>query len=291
MSRTYSTIFYKKLVISSILFTITIFDVLFVVFFYIPNLEVIANLYVVYYYATILTFIVIVRVIVSLYASIILWRLWLDEKRFSLFTLPFLFSLFFVIFLAAKIMDVIVYVALRMYLAYGYPHDFLLYIMKVRYLIAILNILPIFLVGIYLYLFKRSLKKEEFVIAPKTKRNAALFSFLYSLSLAIFITLINDWMLFSFFVFIVAVSSFSFAIWLFIVIHRTKRLPEINSLIISIGFTCYFIVNAISPLVMNLIFPISLEGERLSALIFELGTLFSLIIIILGFKIKASYNK
>jgi len=236
-----------------------------------------------------LTFFVILRVIVSLYASIILWRLWLEQKRFSLFSLPFLLSLFFIIFLAGKIMDIMVYLAVGMHLSYGYPLDFLLFTLKVRYLIGLINVLPIFLVGIYLYLFKRSLKKEEFFIAPKTKRNTVLFSLLYSLSLAIFIILISDWMLFSFVIFIASVSSFSFAIWLFIVIHRAKRLPEINSLVIGLGFICYLIVNAVSPLVMNLLFPISLEGERLSALIFEVGTLFSIIIIILGFKIKASY--
>ena len=70
---------------------------------------------------------------------------------------------------------------------------------------------------------------------------------------------------------------------------KGKILSEINSLIISIGFTCYLISNLILPLLTTVIGPTSLEGERIGALILELGTLFSMVIIILGFKRKANY--
>ncbi|MBY9019917.1 MAG: hypothetical protein KGD67_02585, partial [Candidatus Lokiarchaeota archaeon] len=60
--------------------------------------------------------------------------------------------------------------------------------------------------------------------------------------------------------------------------------------IISIGLICYLISNLILPILTNVIGSTSLEGERIGGLIIELGTLFSMIIIILGFKKKANYK-
>ncbi len=69
-------------------------------------------------------------------------------------------------------------------------------------------------------------------------------------------------------------------------------LIEINNLIINIGFICYLISNLILPtLLANYIDPSSLDGERIAALILELGTLFSIVIALLGFRKKANYKK
>ena len=68
-------------------------------------------------------------------------------------------------------------------------------------------------------------------------------------------------------------------------------LIEINNLIIKIGYICYLISNLILPIFANNIGFSSLERERIGALILELGTLFSMVIILLGFKKKANYKK
>ena len=71
----------------------------------------------------------------------------------------------------------------------------------------------------------------------------------------------------------------------------TIILIEINNLIINIGFIYYLISNLILPILANYIDPSSLDGERIAALILELGTLFSIVIVLLGFRKKANYKK
>lgn len=66
---------------------------------------------------------------------------------------------------------------------------------------------------------------------------------------------------------------------------------EINNLIINIGFIYYLISNLILTILANYIDPSSLDGERIAALILELGTLFSIVIVLLGFRKKANYKK
>jgi len=71
----------------------------------------------------------------------------------------------------------------------------------------------------------------------------------------------------------------------------TIILIEINNLIINIGFIYYLISNLILTILANYIDPSSLDGERIAALILELGTLFSIVIVLLGFRKKANYKK
>ena len=66
---------------------------------------------------------------------------------------------------------------------------------------------------------------------------------------------------------------------------------EINNLIIKIGYIWYLISNLILPIFTNNIGFSSLEKNRIGTLILELWTLFSMVIILLGFKKKANYKK
>ena len=153
------------------------------------------------------------------------------------------------------------------------------------------SILPLFLSGIYLYLFRLNLRKPDFERVRLSKKLTVLFSIVYFSVIFTFILILNDISMFSYLGALMTLSSLSFVIWVFFTAHKGKVLSEINSLIIGIGFICYLIANLILPILTGVIGPASYEGERIGALILELGTLLSMIIIIIGFKKKAYYRK
>ena len=69
-------------------------------------------------------------------------------------------------------------------------------------------------------------------------------------------------------------------------IDRKKQFNYKHWVYLLFNFESYF-----AYIIANVIGPSSLEGERIGALILELGTLFSMVIILLGFKKKANYKK
>ena len=188
-------------------------------------------------------------------------------------------------------MDLLVFTTYRLYTDFGFSYYLILNIIKLRYFILTLSILPLFLSGFYLYLFRLNLRKPDLNRERLSKKLTVLFSILYFPVFFIIIIFLNDITMFSYVGALMTLSSLSFVIWVFLTAYKGKILSEINSLIISIGFICYLISNLILPILTNVIGPTSLEGERIGGLILELGTLFSMIIIIIGFKKKANYKK
>jgi len=275
---------------SVLLISIIIFYLILIIFFYVPNYSVISNIYSVYYMIIILTVIILIRILVSIYASYFLFKIWLSKKTRAYTDLPFTFGIFFFLFIPAKLMDLIVYTTYSMYGYYGFSYFLLLNTIKLRYFILIINILPLFLSGLYLYLFRLNLEKPDFEREKVSKRLTILFSLLYFPTFFTITIILNDITSFSYIGAIITLSSLSFVTWVFITAYRGKILQEINSLLISIGFICYLISNVILPILINVVASNSLEGERIAASILELGTLFSMIIILLGFRIRTRDN-
>jgi len=86
-----------------------------------------------------------------------------------------------------------------------------------------------------------------------------------------------------------ALISLSFIIWIFITIYKGKIIPEINSLIIGIGFITYLIFMIFYPFSIYILKNIPIHGDGIGGLIMETVSLISFMIIIIGFKTKASY--
>ena len=262
-----------------------------ILLYYIPFYSEISEMYLTNFFAAILTMIILIRISISTYGANFLFKIWLSKNSRRFTDLPFIFGLFFFLFIPAKLMDLLVFTTYRLYTDFGFSYYLILNIIKLRYFILTLSILPLFLSGIYLYLFRLNLKKPDLERKKLSKKLTVLFSILYFPVFFIIIIFLNDITMFSYVGALMTLSSLSFVIWVFLTAHKGKILSEINSLIISIGFICYLISNLILPILVNVIGPTSLEGERIGSLILELGTLFSMVIIILGFKKKANYKK
>lgn len=279
-----------KIIFGFLLISVIIFYLLTIIFYFIPNFSVLYDLFSIFYFIIFFTVITVVRVLLSIYGSYFLFKIWLVKDTRSYSDLPFIYGLFFFILIPGKLMDLIIMLNFRLYADFGFSYGFLLNTIKVRYFILIINVVPLFLSGLYLYLFRLNLKKLDFKRERVSKRLTILFSLLYFPVFFSIVILLNDIYFFSYIGAIITFSSLSFVIWMFITVYKGKILPEINSLIISIGFVCYLIFNVLLPVYVNVIGQFSLEGERLAGSILELGTFISMIIILLGFKKKAHYK-
>ena len=279
-----------KIIFGFLLISVIIIYLLAIVFYFIPNFSVLYDLFSTFYFNILFTVITIVRVSISIYGSYFLFKIWLRGKTKSYSDLPFLYGLFFFIFIPAKLMDLIIMLNYRLYADFGYSYMFLLITIKLRYFILIINVVPLFLSGIYLYIFRLNLKKPDFERNKISKRLTIIFSSLYFPIFFLIVIFLNNIYLFSYIGALITFSSFVFVIWMFITVHKGKILLEINSLIISIGFIFYLIFNVLLPVYVNVIGQFSLEGERIAGLVLELGTLISNVVILLGFKKKA-YSK
>lgn len=279
-----------KIIFGFLLISVIIFYLLTIIFYFIPNFSVLYDLFSIFYYNIFFTVIIVARVLLSIYGSYFLFKIWLVKDTRSYSDLPFIYGLFFFILIPGKLMDLIIMLNFRLYADFGFSYGFLLNTIKVRYFILIINVVPLFLSGIYLYLFRLNLKRLDFKRERVSKKLTILFSLLYFPVFFIIVILLNDIYFFSYIGAIITFSSLSFVIWMFITVYKGKILPEINSLIISIGFVCYLIFNVLLPIYVNVIGQFSLEGERLAGSILELGTFISMIIILLGFKKKAHYK-
>ncbi|NVM45799.1 MAG: hypothetical protein HWN79_12865 [Candidatus Lokiarchaeota archaeon] len=277
--------------ISLLLIVVIFFYCSVILLYYVPFYSEISEMYSTNNFVILITIIILIRISVSIYGTYFLFKLWISKNSRRFTNLPLTFGIFFFLFVPAKLMDLLVFTTYRLYTDFGFSYYLLLYIIKLRYFILTLSILPLFLSGIYLYLFRLNLRKPELKRKKLSKKLTVLFSILYFPIFFIIIIFLNEINMFSYVGALMTLSSLSFVIWVFLTAYKGKILSEINSLIISIGFICYLISNLILPILTNVIGPTSLEGERIGGLILELGTLFSMIIIIIGFKKKANYVK
>ena len=287
------TIFKKreKVLLGLSLIFVVFFYCIVIILYYGSFYSEISDMYLTNYFLSVITIIIVVRILISSYAAYFIVKIWLSKNSRKFTDLPFIFGYFFFLFIPAKLMDLLVFTTYRLYADYGFSYYLLLNIIKLRYFILTFSILPLFLSGIYLYLFRLNLRKPDFERVRLSKKLTVLFSIVYFSVIFTFILILNDISMFSYLGALMTLSSLSFVIWVFFTAHKGKVLSEINSLIIGIGFICYLIANLILPILTGVIGPASYEGERIGALILELGTLLSMIIIIIGFKKKAYYRK
>jgi len=283
----------EALIISLLLVILVLFYFFVFLFFYLPYSKEIVEMYSNSPYLTLTSIVIILRIIISIYLAGFFINKWISRRIRNYFNMPFLLCLFFYIFILAKLLDLVfdaTYCIIRTNNNDVFSNLFLLNLAKFRYSIAVLNILPIFLLGFYLYTYGHSLDKENIIVEKLTKRKTLIFSLLYIVIFLTIIILLPTIMLFALIALSLSMTSITFLIWVFFTAYKGKILPNINSRIIGIGFSIFLIFNAGFPIILYSIGQISIQGEGITGLTVESGALFSFIIILIGFKTEASYG-
>lgn len=261
-----------------------------IIFYYIANYEkIIAAYYYSHYsyYLSLVTIVIIIRILFTIYLTFFFFNKWISRKDRHYLDISFLFGLFFYFLIPGKLFDLLIYTK------YVYPEAFpyftLLNMAKFRYIIGILNTLPLFFFGIYLYFFKHYLEKPVYEREILIRKRIMIFSSIYIITFIILIIKLQTIMLLQFWLNGTVLISVSLVIWVFIIAHKKRLLAEINSFLICIGFIIYLISNIMYPILVFYLTQITNYGYGISALIVETIALISSLIILIGFKSKASY--
>lgn len=247
--------------------------------FYFPNFEILQVLYQVRPELDVLTVIIFLRIVISLYTSYFLLNKWLYQEKRTIISFPIIFSIFFFLFLPAKMMDLMMYIAYRLYESYSYSYQFLIFVIKIRYVFGVLSVLPLFLGGLYLYFYRLKFKYETIAI----KKILLFFSIIYISFFSFIIIILNDVKLFTYVGALLVISSVSFIIWIFLKAYKGRILKEVNSLTLSVGFIFYLISSALIPIFITFLGLETTATEIINTFYIELSTLLSSIIITVGF--------
>ena len=287
----------KLLVLYFLIIILILFFLLTIFFYFIPYYKEIKDAYEFSDYVLGGIIIIIIRIVVMIGLGYVLFKKWILHKESHYTDIPFLLGIFSYIYIFGKVLDIICYSTyVNIKFIGNFSELFLLELSKLRVIITNVNMLPIFLIGIYFYFFRRSLKKEDTQKEKNARKNTTLFLLIFYFSILIILSLLNNIQYLSLLSGVATLSGFSLLIWVFITAHKGKILPEIRSLTIGIGFILLLLFNFLFSIMIVLFSNLSLSNVILANITSESGAiilytseggnLVATIIILIGFTKK-----
>jgi len=181
----------------------------------------------------------IIRIIILAIMSFFLFRKWFKQEAIYTSDAYFLFALFFMILTYGKIYDLLYNWIL---ISGNFGETVLLYLQKVRFIIVVLNILPILYIGLeaimtFISVYIKVINKKQF----NKLRLRIVIIFLVIVSFIIVIA--------SSITFLISVLPFlTLAIFvmiavMFLFMYKNKRLSQANGLIIGLAFLVFIFTN------------------------------------------------
>lgn len=227
--------------------------------------------------------IVLIRMGICSFMSFYMFWQWFKQEEQYLSDIPFLFGLFFLLFVYGKALDLVVN-----FTYYTLDTNTFLLILKLRHFVLILTLIPMIYLSIGIILIIRSLKKNREKLRDEKYRNKLRFKIIVIIFIieSIIIALIPNATFAGIIVPIIAFPSLIVIIWMFYFAYRNQRLPQTHPLIISIGFGLYLITQTIRPLVQIII---GLTATFL--IIVEIIDLLVFVIIFIGVLKKVKYKE
>ncbi|NVM38361.1 MAG: hypothetical protein HWN81_22390 [Candidatus Lokiarchaeota archaeon] len=227
-----------------------ILGIIAVVFLYAFNWSIIITSYQTHEGALGVILIIGIRIFIVSLMAIYTFYSWFKQEKQYFSDMPFLFGSFFLLLIFGKALD--------LFIDFSYlqlDEELLLPVIKVRYFIAIFDLLPMIFLSIYMILISLSVK-ERF-------NNLSNEKYLNKIRIQILIIIVVVEILIGIFVLnvqiapiiypIIIVPSLISIIWLFYFSWRNQRLSQVNTFILMIGFGLYLLSQISRPLVQILI--------------------------------------
>jgi len=202
-----------------------------------------------------------------------------EEQYFS--DIPFLFGLFFMFLVFGKTLDMF-----NAFIYFQLNASIVLVVLKIRYFIMILDFFPMIYLSSEMILFSFSLKPRYKRLTSEKERNKTGLKFITLILIIEGIAglIAPNSTILSIYYPIIVIPSLLTIVWLFYFAYKNKRLSQVNTLILTIGFGLYLISQIIRPLAQFVI------GESAVFLIFaETIDLIIFIIIFVGFSKGSTY--
>ena len=201
---------------------------------------------------------IIGRTLVLGIMSFFLYRKWLRQEAIYISDAYFLFGSFFGILTSAKIYDLFFNLVV---ISAAFSTEFSLLLVKIRFFIIIVNLIPILYIGldailIYINMNKnKEMNKEQF----NKLRLRIMFGFVLVTALIIILgPTLNFFNLVFPFITILIYIAITF---MFLFMYKNKRLVQANGLIIGIAFICFLLSNMLRTVLVNLNLSYSIIAE------------------------------
>ena len=202
-----------------------------------------------------------------------------EEQYFS--DIPFLFGMFFLFLIFGKSLDLF-----NNFIFFKLDPNIVLLIYKARYVISVLDLFPMIYLSMDMLLFSLSLKKR-FEKLTNEKNRIKLRKQILLLILIIEFTagiLIPDFKSLSILYPLIIIPSLLTIVWVFNFAWKNKRLSQVSTYILMIGFGLYLISSIIRPITHIIV-----GNSPLFIIIAESIDLIVFVIIFIGFYKKANY--
>ncbi|MFX0177374.1 MAG: hypothetical protein ACFE85_14240 [Candidatus Hodarchaeota archaeon] len=181
----------------------------------------------------------IVRIIILGIMSFFLFRKWLKQEAIYTSDAYFLFALFFFVLTFGKIYDLLYNLIL---ISESFGEAVLLYLQKVRFIIVVLNILPILYIGLEAIMTFISVYIKE--ISKKQFNKLRLWIVIIFLVLVSFIIVTSTSITFLISVLpFLTLAIFVMIAIMFLFMYKNKRLSQANGLIIGLAFLVFIFTN------------------------------------------------
>ncbi len=196
-----------------------------------------------------LIIIITLRIVNISACTLYMFYKWFQQERQYFSDVPFLFAMFFYILIFGKGLD------LWWDLVYYYiGEDIVLIILKIRFLIILMELLPMMYLGFGIILFALSVKKKSNKLADQEaidKIRLKLVVLLFVLETSVVILGPNH-IFISNILPIIAIPSLIMIIYVMYLAYKQKVLSEVNPLILTIGFTLILISQFVRPMFLNI---------------------------------------
>ena len=222
---------------------------------------------------------IIARVIILGIMSFVLFRKWLKQEAIYVSDAYFLFGSFFGILTWGKILDLFYNL---MYIS-GENPEFSLLLGKIRFVVIIVNLLPVLYIGLEAILIYINMNKNQ-EMSKKQFNKLRLRIMLGYVLVASLVPILSPSVAFFNLAFpFVTVLIYIAIAFMFLFMYKNKRLVQANGLIIGIAFICFLVSNLIRMILIN---------QNVSYGIFaELIDIAVNLLIFIGFISKPKYAK
>ncbi|MHA2288516.1 MAG: hypothetical protein ACXABG_07000 [Promethearchaeota archaeon] len=190
---------------------------------------------------------IISRVFVLGIMSFVLFRKWLRQEAIYISDAYFLFGCFFGILTWAKIFDLfynLIYIS-------GVNAEFALLLGKIRFVVIIVNLMPVLYIGLDAILIYINMNKNKEMNKKQFNKLRLRIMFGYVLVTSL-VPLLSPSVIF----FNMALPFVTFLIYIaiafmFLFMYKNKRLVQANGLIIGIAFVCFMVSGLIRTILIN----------------------------------------
>lgn len=206
---------------------------------------------------------------------------WFKQEKQYFSDLPFLFGIFFLFLVFGKTLDLF-----ADFIYFELNEALVLSVLKTRYFIMILDFLPMIFLSSEMILFSFSLRPSFNKLTNEERRNKISYQLIFGILFIEFIAglLAPTVRTLTIYYPIIIIPSLITIFWLFRFAYKNKRLSQVNTLILTIGFGAYLISQITRPLAQFII------GESDIFLIFaESIDLIIFLVIFLGFYRESKY--